>query len=68
MTRQEKHNLIFKCLSQRKDIDVERAYELASMAVEGHYPDDTFTEDEYIVFMDYRLLVIDYQLRKECSV
>lgn len=68
MTRQEKHDLIFKCLSQRRNIDIERAYDLASMAVEGHYPDHTFTEDEHIAFMDYRLFVIDYQLRKEGSV
>lgn len=68
MTRQEKDDLIIKCLSNRRDIDIDRAYELANMAIYGHYPDNTFTEDEQMIFVDYRLIVIDYQQNKEGSV
>ena len=68
MTRQEKNKLIMKCLSKRLYIDIERAYDLANMAIEGPYPYDILTEDEWNIFIYYRLIVRDYQLRKEGSV
>lgn len=64
MTRQEKNELLMKCLSSRKNIEIERAYELADMAIHEQYPDDTFSVDEQMVFVDYRLIVIDYLLTK----
>ena len=68
MTRQERNDLIEKCLSVRRDIDLDRAYELASMAVHDQYPDDNFTEDEYWIWLDYRLIVLNYQIDKGDSV
>ena len=64
MTRQERNELIMKCLSKSRDIDIERAYELADMAVRGDHPDETFSEDECLIFVDYQLLVREYQQSK----
>lgn len=60
MTQQERQDLIFKLLSKRKDIGIDVAYDLADMAIRGQYPDDTFTEEECLVFADYRLIVCRY--------
>ena len=68
MTRQEKDELIMKCLSKRLYIDIERAYDLANMAIEGAYPYDILTDDEWDIFIYYRLIVRHYQLKKEGSV
>lgn len=62
MTRQERHDLIEKCLSIRRDIDLDRAYGLASMAVHDQFPDHTFTEEDWDVWTDYRVIVLEYQI------
>lgn len=64
MTRQERYDLIEKCLSNRKNIELDRAYVLARMAVHDQYPDDSFTEDEYYIWLDYRLIVLNYQIHR----
>lgn len=64
MTQLEKSELIIKCLARRRDIDIDRAYELAYMAIAGHYPDATFDADECDVFADYRLIVVNYLLER----
>ena len=61
MTRQEKGRLIETCLSKSRDIDLDRAYLLASMAVYGQILDDSYTDDEYRVWSDYRNIVLGYQ-------
>ena len=64
MTREERNYLIEKCLSKRKNIDLDKAYELAVMAIYDQSPDDNFTEDEYFIWLDYRLIVLNYQIEK----
>lgn len=67
MTRQEKGRLIETCLSKSRDIDLDRAYLLASMAVYGQPLDDNYTDDEYRVWSDYRNIVLGYLESKRDS-
>lgn len=61
MTRQQKNDLIMKCISNRRDIDIDRAYLLADMAIQGEYPPgDSFSDDEQMIWIDYRLIVAKY--------
>ena len=60
MTSQEKNDLIMKCLSKRRNINIDRAYELAIMAIEGRYPDEGFDEDECEVWSEYRWVLKAY--------
>lgn len=57
MTSQKKNDLIMKCLSNRRNIGIDRAYELARMAIEGRYPDEGFDEDERDVWYEYWWLI-----------
>lgn len=62
MTSQEKNDLIMKCLSKRRKIGIDRAYELAKMAIEGRCPGEEFDEDELEVWYEYRWFVKPYLL------
>ena len=50
--------LIIALLQKRvADIAIERAFELADMAVKNKYPDDTFSEAEIRLWSNYRFLL-----------
>lgn len=60
MTSQKKNDLILKCLSKRRNIDIDRAYELAIMAIEGRSPGEEFDEHEREVWYEYRWIIKAY--------
>ena len=64
MTQQARNDLIEECLAKRIDIDLNRAHELASMAVDNQYPDDSYTEEESYIWVCYRLIVMNRRLTK----
>lgn len=66
MTQQEKNELFLLCLSKSKNISIDRAYELADMAIRGDYSglDETIDDDEWEAFVEYREIVRGYQRSK----
>ena len=69
MTVEEKNELLMICLSKSKNISIDRAYELADMAIRGDYSglDETTDDDEWEAFVEYREIVRGYQ-RSETNV
>lgn len=68
MTRQERNDLLLKCLSVKlTDVGIARAYDLANMAIDGVWPDETFDENECEAFVVYRLIVRNHQQHRRDS-
>lgn len=63
MTPNEKNELLMLCLSKSRNISVDRAYELADMAIRGDYSglDETVDDNEWEAFTYYREIVRRYQ-------
>jgi hypothetical protein len=68
MTSQKKNDLIMKCLSTRqRHVSIDRAYELAKMAIEGRCPGELFDEYEREVWYEYWWFVKPYLLKERGS-